>query len=151
MDPPGRPAERRAVVEQHARRREARVATAGPRVRRPVHLVVGGRLERLRTKVGGEVVDYRRAPLSRALLRVDARRRPLDEAEQHARLPVRRRVVERDAHGRRVAHCLAGQTRVAPERLVVHGLALDHGAVGEALRQLVAQRRQRRVEVDPAG
>ena len=74
--------------------------------------------------------------------------RTFDEGEQHARAPRGRRVVEDDLDGADIGRGLTGETVVAPERAVVHGVALDHRAHGEPLQQLVADRRQTRLVAD---
>ena len=77
--------------------------------------------------------------------------RTFEEGEEHAGRATRRRVVEHDLGRPAVARRLAGEAVVPPERAVVGGVALDDGAGGDPLGELVARRWERGLVDDPRG
>ena len=77
--------------------------------------------------------------------------RALEEGEQHPRRAVGGRVVVGDRDRAVGARRLAREPLVAPERPLVDRHALDDAALRHPLGEAVANRRQRRLVVDPAG
>ena len=126
------------------------VAPTGPLLFRPVELGVLDRIGGLRAEELDERADHSGA----ALVGTDAVELPrcgaLEEGEQHTGRAVGRRVVEHDLGRPAVARRLAGEPGITPERRVVHRVALDQGARGDPLGELIAPRRQRRVVRDAA-
>src|SRR5215213_6129405 len=143
-----RPAQRRAVLVEDSRRREADRAAARPDLLAPVLLEVALGLERLRPVVVGEVLEHRAAPRGLGPVRPHTGVVPADEAEHHAGLAVARARVEGRARRSHVGHGLARQVVVAPERRRVDRLALDERALRHPLDELCPLRGQLRVVLD---
>ena len=150
VDPAHGLAERLRVARPHARPHAPAVAAARELLRRPVLLDVLDRVQRTLAEVLRKALECQRAPLVGVHQRGGGRVLALEEAEQHAAAQVLRAVVEHDADRIVEADDEAREPVLAPERLVVADLDLDHGAHRHLLREVVAPAWERGAVADAA-